>query len=72
MFAKIYELYCFSHMNQYNIGRERFISNSIPASKKIIECKNQEKKGYVDIKAGRTSESSVLFADIRKNDIYDE
>lgn len=38
----------------------------------IIERKNQDQKGYADIKAGRTSESSVVFTGIRKKDIYDE
>lgn len=31
----------------YNISRERFISNNIPASKMIIRCKNQDKEGYL-------------------------
>lgn len=69
--VKIYELSCFSHMNEYNISRKFFISDNIPTSKMIFECKNQNKKGYVDIKAGRTRKSSVALADIRKNDIYD-
>lgn len=47
----------FSHIDMYNINRESVISNNIPAFKMIIEYKNQDKKGY---------------ADIRKNDIYDE
>ena len=47
----------FSHIDMYNVNKESIISNNIPAFKMIIEYKNQDKKGY---------------ADIRKNDIYDE